>query len=72
MRDKKYVEHKQKGEISKLGARGQSGKAVQTALHVNPNLGGGNFTHTDTHPACWLSLNNSETVKAVTLAFCSI
>ena len=28
---------------------------------------GGNFT-----PSCWLSINNSETVKAVTLAFCSI
>ena len=52
MRDKKYVEHKQKGEISKLGARGQSGKAVQTALHVNPNLGGGGggvILHTQTH-----------------------
>lgn len=32
MRDKKYVEHKQKWEISKWGARGRSGKAFQTAL----------------------------------------
>ena len=30
-------------------------------IHFNPNLGGG----------C-ISLNNSETVKAVNLAFCSI
>ena len=29
---------------------------------------GDNFTP----PPCWFSLNNSETVKAVTLAFCSI
>ena len=38
--------------------------------YVNPNMGGvgGNFT---LHPPCWISLNNSETVKAVTLAFCS-
>ena len=36
--------------MSKLGARGQSGKAVQTALHVNPNLGGGGIIlHTQTH-----------------------
>ena len=36
---------------------------------VDPNLGGvggGNFT------PCWFALNNSETVKAVTLTFCSI
>ena len=30
---------------------------------VSPNLGGG---------YCWLLLNNSETVKTVTLEFCSI
>ena len=37
---------------------------------INPNLdgGGGNFTPT----TCWFSLNNSEMVKATTLAFCSI
>ena len=39
--------------------------------YIKPNLGkgggGGNFT-----PPCWFSLNNSETVKAVTLAFSSI
>ena len=44
-------------------------------LSVNTNLGGGggvgwmwgcNFT------CCWFSLNNSEMVKAVTLAFCRI
>ena len=29
----------------------------------------GNFTH---HPPCWFPLNNLETIKAVTLAFCSI
>ena len=37
---------------------------------LNPNLGGwggGNFT-----TPSWLSLNNSKTVKAVTLKFCSI
>ena len=35
---------------------------------INTNLGvGGNFTF-----PCWISLNNSETVKAVTLTFCSI
>ena len=28
---------------------------------------GGNFT-----PSCWFSLNNTETVKAATIAFCSI
>ena len=33
---------------------------------LKPNLGGGgNFT------PCWFSLNNTKTVKAVTLAFCS-
>ena len=32
----------------------------------NPTLGEGSFTR------CWFPLNNSETVKAVTLAFCSI
>ena len=37
---------------------------------LNPNLGGkgGNPPPTP----CWFSLNKSETVKAVTLAFCSI
>ena len=33
----------------------------------SPNLGGGQF-----YPTCCFSLNNSETVKAATLAFCSI
>ena len=41
-------------------------------VSFNPNLvrrgeGGRNFT-----PSSWFSLNNSETVKAVTLTFCSI
>ena len=37
---------------------------------LNPDLGGGggNFTPSP----CWASLTNSKTVKAVTLAFCSI
>ena len=36
---------------------------------VKPNLGGEcNFTH----PPCWFFLNNSETVKAVALTFCTI
>ena len=35
---------------------------------INPNLGGRELFY----PRCWFSLNNSETVKAVTLAFCSI
>ena len=34
----------------------------------NPNLGGGRGVVLP----CWFSLNNSETVKAVTLTFCSI
>ena len=34
---------------------------------INPNLGGRELFY----PHCWFSLNNSETVKAVTLAFCS-
>ena len=34
----------------------------------SPNLGGVNLTP----PLCWFSFNNSETVKAVTLGFCSI
>ena len=40
-------------------------------LHLNPNLdgGGGNFNAT---PRSWFSLNNSKTVKAVTLEFCII
>ena len=37
-----------------------------TFSQFNPNQGGGTLPH------CWFSLNNSETVKAVTLAFCSI
>ena len=40
-----------------------------TVSKLNPNLGeegGGNFTPSP----FWRSLNNSETVKAVTLAFC--
>ena len=37
---------------------------VESAIQrVNPNLGGN---------LCWFSLNNSETVRAVTLAFCII
>ena len=38
-------------------------------LSFNPNLGGGGGI---LPPPCWFSLNNSETVKAITLAFCSI
>ena len=34
----------------------------------NPNLGGGVIYL----PPCWLSPNNSEMVKALTLVFCSI
>ena len=34
---------------------------------INSNLGGGGVI-----APCWLSLNNSEKVKAVILAFCSI
>ena len=45
-------------------------KVMKNAYYFtfNPNLvaGAGNFT------PCWFSLNNSETVKAVTLAFSSI
>ena len=36
---------------------------------LNPNLGGNGNGFTT--PPCWFSLNNSETVQAVTLAFCS-
>ena len=36
----------------------------------NPNLGGGGAGVI--LPICWVSLNNSKTVKAITLAFCSI
>ena len=51
-------------------------KNLITVNKLNPNLGRwggdrggvGNFTSSP----CWYSLNNSETVKAVTLAFCSI
>ena len=51
-------------------------KNLITVNKLNPTLGrwggdgggGGNFTSSP----CWYSLNNSETVKAVTLAFCSI
>ena len=43
---------------------------LETQFHVpiNPNLGGGGIIL----PLCWNSLHNSETVKAITLAFCSI
>ena len=38
-------------------------KGLPDLFCFNPNLGGvSNFT-----PLCWFSLNNSETVKAVTL-----
>ena len=36
----------------------------------NPNLGGSGGGVI--LPTCWVSVNNSETVKAVTVAFCSI
>ena len=36
----------------------------------NPNLGGGGGGVI--LPTCWFSLNNSEKVKALTLAFCSV
>ena len=35
---------------------------------INPNLGGRELFY----QRCWFSLNNSETVKAITLPFCSI
>ena len=35
-------------------------------IYFNPNLDGGIFT------SCWFFFDNSETVKAVTLTFCSI
>ena len=34
--------------------------------HINPNLGWGVIS-----PLCWFSLNNSEEVKTVAMAFCS-
>ena len=37
---------------------------------INPNLGGERAINPP--PPCWFFLNNSETVKAVPLAFCSI
>ena len=47
--------------------------ATNTTLSCDPHLGGWgecNFTLTPpTPPHCWFSLNNSEAVKAVTLAF---
>ena len=51
-------------------------EAIPANIIVSPNLswegggsgvGGGVF-----YPSCWFSRNNSETVKAVTLTFCSI
>ena len=44
-----------------------------TVNKLNPNLGGvcgGGDSFTPS--PCWYFLNNSETVKAITLAFCSI
>ena len=38
----------------------------------NPNLGGGEGGGGNFTPPSWFSLNNSKTVKAVTLEFCSI
>ena len=35
---------------------------------INPNLSGRELFY----PHCWFSLDNSETVKAVTLTFCSV
>ena len=50
--------------------------ASKDYLHFYPNLGeglgeGGRGGVILT-PLCWVSLNNSELIKAVTLAFCSI
>ena len=48
--------------------------AFDIILHnkaFNPNLGGGGGGVV-LPPPCWFSLNNSETVKATTLAFCCI
>ena len=50
-------------------------RAIQT---VNPNLGGGggvilpHTLHPPLPPSCWFFLNNSETVRAVTLSFYSV
>ena len=43
---------------------------LETQFHmpVNPNLGGGGIIL----PPCWYSFNDSETVKAITLAFWNI
>ena len=46
-----------------------------TKFKLNPNVGGGMRRRgggEGGYPPSWFSLNNSETVKAVTLAFCSI
>ena len=42
--------------------------ALSTLIWVGGWGGGGNFTP----PPSWISLNNSKTVKAVTLDFCSV
>ena len=39
---------------------------------VNPNLGGGAKFYPPPPLPSWFSLNNSKTIKAVTLEFCSI
>ena len=44
---------------------------VETA--ANPHMGGGARGGAKLNPSPgWFSFNNSETIKAVTLAFCSI
>ena len=46
--------------------------AIPVDLHVNPKLVEGGVIYSPPPLANWFSLNNSETVKAVILAFCSI
>ena len=43
-----------------------------TVSKLNPDLGGGWGGCNSTPSPYWYSLNNSETVKAVALTFCSI
>ena len=53
---------------AKSGHLHYSKKHIWSFQFINPNLGGGLFYS----PPSWFSLNNSRTVKALTLEFCSI